>query len=301
MKKIIFLILSIFCVTMVRAEPIKVSGAWGFGLGTNQAIYYRTILEQANKEQTKYQFSFDHRPGAGGSIAVKHAIDYKGPALVTNSVGHFIRPMLYPDTLYSLDQTRPILILGTAAGVLVTKGVSLKDLIAKPTITVGTSGPGTSTHLMAETLKRNLKGTQVIVVHHKDTTEAYNQVMGGHIDATFEWVGDARARAMPGITLVGVTGSIAIDGIPTLRDQGIREMEKLSATWAIFAPVTMSDRDYREIRDILLNAEKHESVQSLYRRDYMDRRLSSMTPAQMQSWYNDTIVTIRSLTAGIKL
>ena len=66
MKKLL-LLLSLF-VGSAFADPIKISSVWGFAVGSTQGTYYRAILDQANKEQSKYEFVFENKPGAGGSI-----------------------------------------------------------------------------------------------------------------------------------------------------------------------------------------------------------------------------------------
>jgi tripartite-type tricarboxylate transporter receptor subunit TctC len=50
----------------------KVPAVWPFTPASTQGLYYRAILEQANKEQDKYEFIFEHRTGAGGAIATQY-------------------------------------------------------------------------------------------------------------------------------------------------------------------------------------------------------------------------------------
>ena len=60
MKKILAML---FCLvsTVSFAQSIKVPGVWGFAVGSTQGNYFRAILEQANREQNKYEFQFEHK------------------------------------------------------------------------------------------------------------------------------------------------------------------------------------------------------------------------------------------------
>lgn len=302
MKRIIAtLFLCLFSAVSYAADPAKTPGVWGFAVGSTQGTYFRAILEQANRDQKKYEFYFDHRPGAGGAIAAKHVLDQRGPAILAHSGAFFARPYLYPDTQYRFDQFRPILVMGSAPGVLMTRGKTLDQLMKQPRITLGTAGAGSSTHLMAETLKKYLKNSEVIMVHFKDTNEAYINVLGGHIDATFEFFGDAKAKATTDVTFAGVTGGQRVDGVEPLKARGMPNMEHVSGIFAVYVPTTMSAETYNEIRSILLKAEKAQAVQDLYRKDFTYRDPAHGQVPAMQSWYDTTVKRFQDLTAGIKL
>lgn len=299
---IVSLFLGLFAAQAWANDAIKTPGIWGFGVGTTQGTYFRAIVDQANKDQKKYEFFFDHRPGAGGAIATRHALEQKGPAVLFHSGAFFIRPYLFPaETTYRFEQMRPIMIVGTAPGVLMTKGKTLDQLIKQPRIILGTAGAGSSVHLMAETLKKYLTNSEVIIVHFKDTNEAYVNVMGGHIDGAFEFLGDAKTKATAEVTFAGVTGSQRLDGIEPLKNRGMPEMEHISAWYAIFVPATTPENVYNEIRAILLKAEQSETVQSLYRRDFTFRDPTWQQTSSLQPWYDARIRRFKDITAGIKV
>jgi tripartite-type tricarboxylate transporter receptor subunit TctC len=279
----------------------KVPGVWGFAVGSTQGTYFRAILEQANKEQDKYDFYFDNKPGAGGSIASHHVFNHKGTAILAHSAAFFVRPNLYPETVYNFDQFKPLMIMGYAPATLVTKNKSLAQLIKQDRITIGTAGTGSSTHLMAETFAKGIKGKQVDMIHYKDTNLAFLAVMTGEIDATFEFLGDAKAKALPDTTLIGLTGKTKVEGIEPLRNLGFKDMEGLSGIFAIYVPVNMSNDTAKELQTILLRAEKHSSVQTLYKKDYTSKDAYMQQPGDLTEWYNSTIKQYKDLTKDIKV
>jgi tripartite-type tricarboxylate transporter receptor subunit TctC len=301
MNRIVLGLIMLVMSLTAQAQPVKVPGIWGFAVGSTQGTYIRAIFDQANQDQKKYQFQFEHKPGAGGSIATRQALDTTGPVILAHTAAFYVRPYLYPDTGYRFDQFRPILVMGTAPAVLMTKGKTLDQLLKQPRITIGTAGAGSSSHLIAETLKKYIKGPEVTMVHFKDTNEAFLNVIGGHVDANFEFLGDATARATPEITFAGMTGTVSINNIPLLRDRGMPDMALVNNIFAIYVPTSMSQETYNEIRAILLQAEQSAKVQELYARDYTYRDSRHLQTKNLQAWYEDNVARFKRLTADIKI
>jgi tripartite-type tricarboxylate transporter receptor subunit TctC len=306
MKKVIFsLALLLASVSSFADAAIKVPGVWGFAVGSTQGTYYRAILEQANKEQNKYEFQFEHKPGAGGAIASRYVFDQQPKlAILAHSAAFYVRPNLYPDTPYSFDQFKPVMVMGFAPATLVTKQKTLEQLLAQKKLSIGTAGTGSSTHLMAETFVKGIKNAKdkdIVMVHFKDTNEAFTSVMGGHTDATFEFLGDAKAKANVDIALVGITGKNQVDGIDPLSKSGFKDMEGLSGIFAIYVPVATPAEVTRELQAILLKAEKSDKVQELYKKDYTSKDAYMQTPSDLNNWYQSTVRQYRSLTKDIKV
>lgn len=301
MKHIVVTLFLLMFGLTAQAEPIRTPGVWGFAVGSTQGTYFRAILEQANLDQKKYQFVFEHKPGAGGSIATRSVLEQKGPVILAHSAAFYIRPYLYTDTGYNFDQFRPILVMGSAPAVLTTRGKTLDQLLKQSRIIIGTAGAGSGTHLMAEVFKSYIKGPEVTMVHFKDTNEAYLNVMGGHVDANFEFLGDAIARATPEITFAGMTGTVSVNNIPLLASRGMPDMAQVNNIFAIYVPTNMSSETYTELRSILLKAEQSPKVQELYAKDFTYRDSKHLQTQSLQSWYQDNIIKFKKLTANIKL
>ena len=274
----------------------KVPAVWPFTPASTQGLYYRAILEQANKEQDKYEFIFEHRTGAGGAIATQYVHNLQGTRILAHSAAYFARPFLYPETQYKFEQFKPVMVMGFAPAALITKGKTLDQILAQKKINVATAGAGSSTHLLAEAFFKQYKeGRDIAMIHYRDTNEAAKDVIGGSVDATFEFLGDAKARG-DFITIIGITGKSKVENFKFLPN-----MEELVGTFVIYAPKDMPDGQVAEIQAMLLRAEKHESVQTLYKRDFTYKDSSMSVPGDLMPWYNRTIKQFEGYTKGIKV
>lgn len=294
-KKILVSILITGCAFMATATE-KVSALWPFTPASTQGLYYRAILEQANKEQNKYEFVFEHKTGAGGAVATAHVNNLQGTRILAHSAAYFARPFLYPETNYNFEQFKPLMVMGFAPAALITNNKSLDQILAQKRINVATAGAGSSTHLLAETFFKQYKdGRDIAMVHYKDSNEAAKDVIGGQVDASFEFLGDAKARGNL-VTIVGITGKSKIENFKFLPN-----MEELVGIFAIFAPKDMPTTQVTEIQTMLLQAEKHGSVQTLYRRDHNYKDVTMNTPGDLTVWYNRTIKQFEGFTKGMKV
>ena len=274
----------------------RVPAVWPFTPASTQGLYYRAILEQANKEQDKYEFIFEHRTGAGGAIATQYVHNLQGTRILAHSAAYFARPFLYPETQYKFEQFKPVMVMGFAPAALITKGKTLDQILAQKKINIATAGAGSSTHLLAEAFFKQYKeGRDIAMIHYKDTNEAAKDVIGGSVDATFEFLGDAKARG-EFITIVGITGKSKVENFKFLPN-----MEELVGIFAVYAPKDMPDGQVAEIQAMLLRAEKHESVQTLYKRDFTYKDSSMSVPGDLMPWYTRTIKQFEGYTKGIKV
>lgn len=294
-KILLTLAMLISCVSFAQE---KVSSVWGFAIGSTQGTYFRAILEQANKEQNKYQFVFENKPGAGGAIASQYVNNHSSTAILAHSTAFFVRPYLYTDNPYRFDQFKPLFVMGISPAALVTRGKSLEQLLSQDKINIGTAGTGSTTHIMAEQFFKRWSDKNIRMVHYSNTNEAYKDVLGGHVDATFEFLGDVKAKG--GTTIIGITGKNRIDNLPLLKDIS-PDLEHIAGIFAVFVPIGMGQDKVNEIQHILLKAEKHESVQILYRNDYASKENYMQVSNDLNSWYHTTIKQFEKYTRGINV
>lgn len=274
----------------------RVISMWPFTPASTQGSYFRAILEQANKEQDKYEFVFEHRTGAGGAIATQDIVNRTGTRILAHSAAYFARPFLYSETPYNFDQFKPLMVMGFAPAALITKGKTLDQILAQKRINIATAGAGSSTHLLAEAFFKQYKeGRDIAMVHYRDSNEAAKDVIGGQADASFEFLGDARARGDL-VSIVGITGKNKIEGFRLLPG-----MEELVGIFAIYVPKDMPVAQVTELQTILLRAEKHDSVQMLYKRDFNYKDSYMNSPADLTPWYTRTIKQFEGYTKGIKV
>lgn len=275
----------------------RVIGMWPFTPASTQGSYFRAILEQANKEQNKYDFVFENKTGAGGAIATQDiAVVRTGTRILAHSGAYFARPFLYPETPYNFNQFKPLMVMGLAPAALLTKGKTLDQILAQKRINIATAGTGSSTHLFAEAfLKQYKEGRDIAMIHYRDTNEAVKDVIAGQVDATFEFLGDAKARGDL-VNIIGVTGKSPFGNVKLLPG-----MEEHVGIFAIYVPKDMSDTQVSELQTILLRAEKHESVQVLYKRDHNYKASYMNVPGDLTTWYSRTIKQFEGFTKGIKV
>lgn len=294
MKK---LLIALLFFTGVAQAQERIPSVWAFNIANIQGTYYRATLEEANRIQKKYEFVAEHKPGAGGEIGALYVRGEK-IALLGTSSAYFIRPHLY-QAKYSFDQFKPVHVMALSPAALVTKNQDLKTILSKDKISIGTAGAGSTTHLMALKFKEYFPNKNVVIVSYKSSTEALQDVLGGHVDLTFEFLGDAEAR---GAKILGLTGRNRVKNYPLLKDMGYPNQADIVGYYLVLVRADIPQEQYREIQDILVKAEKSSRVQELYASDYSSKpTVPLVTPNDYMRWYEQTIKTWARLTEGYRV
>jgi tripartite-type tricarboxylate transporter receptor subunit TctC len=153
----------------------------------------------------------------------------------------------------------------------------------------------------AKEIKQKYPNKDIAMVHFSNSNEAFLSVMGGHTDASFEFLGDARAKATPETTLVGLTGYKKVEGITPLKDQGFNDMADLQGIFAFYVPKDTLQATIDELQKIFLEAEKAESVQRLYKTDYATKDAYMSKPGDLSKWYANTTKRFEYYTKGIEV
>lgn len=308
MKRFFAMVLAFMCLTaFAQTQPQRVKVLWPFITSSTQALYTKQILIEANNLQNKYEFLFESVPGAGGLISVQKTIAENNDGqltLLAHTGAFFIRPALYPKDQY-LNSFKPIMLIANSNAALVTRGSNLQDLIRKKKISFATAGAGSLTHLYAEVFTKELKqqGYEVepVMVHFKSAPEAFTAVTGGHVDATFDFTGNVTRQAIPGqTTVIGVTGRTPTLG-PTLASLGFPDTGRLQNKFAFYATVNVSDALVDELQELLLRAEKNESVQKLYAIDQASKQERFARPGKLDEWYRQTQSEYMKAAQGVKV
>ena len=292
MKKLLLTI----CLTCIAvfAQAQTINAIWSFNIANTQGTYFRAIMDESNRLQSKYQFVTDSKPGAGGQIAASYVADQKQVTLLGTTYAFFIRPNLY-QVPYSFDQFRVLHIMTIAPPALVTKSKTLKQILSQNIITIGTAGPGTGTHLNALKFKESLPNKNVVIVPYKSSTDALRDVMGGHIDLTFEYLGDAEGFNSK---ILGVAGTTKISNYPLLIDIGFSNQANMVNSYFILVKNDINEEQYVELQRLFIRAEKASYIQELYRKDHSTKPSGLETQAGYRAWYHRNIVFWREATKG---
>jgi tripartite-type tricarboxylate transporter receptor subunit TctC len=206
-----------------------------FAAGGSADIYAR-ILAQKLQETLKQTFVVENRPGAGAIIGTQLVRNSPpdGYTLLLMSNTHTVNESLLPKRGYKLMEdfvpVAPIeytdLLLATREGL---GANSVADLIrmakAQPgKLTFASSGPGTPYHMAGELFKA-MAGIDILHVPYKGSSEARNDLLGGHVDMMIDAVntmsGLAQAGKVKAIATTGAKRSSVLPNIPTMSEAGV--------------------------------------------------------------------------------
>ena len=210
----------------------------------------------------------DNRAGANGVVACE--ITAKAPPdgytiLMASIASHAINPALYAKIPYDpIKDFAPVSPIGTTVNVLVvnpsTPVRTLKELVAyakaKPGITYGSNGIGSSQHL-AGALFGTTFGLNLVHVPYKGTGPMTNDLLGGQIVMSFANMTTAlphvRSKRLSAIAVTSLKRSTSLPDVPAVAES-VPGFEAIS-WWGIVAP--------RATPPAIVDALNHEIVKAL--------------------------------------
>jgi tripartite-type tricarboxylate transporter receptor subunit TctC len=303
MSKILAMILVAFAFTSAQAKEV-VTINYAFSQADSMANYTRTLVNEANAQQDKYTFVFDSKPGAGGSIVANWVKANPNNGIAMTSSAFFIRPNFYPNESYDVADFKELLPECNAPiAVSSAKYKSWKDVPKDKPLTIGTSGLGVTTHMVATQLQKVYPNLQV--VPFKSVTDALLSMVGGNIDFTIGFLSEPEQWAKDGskvkINIVGITGDHAIHGHPTLASQGFpKKLNDLNAPHHLIVSSRVPEDKFKEWRTILFRASRAKSVQDSYAVDSCSP-LNTIPDSEIQPWFNMQNARWKELTHGVKI
>lgn len=303
MKQLLAIILCALATQVLAKETVTIY--YAFSPADTMANYSRTLVEEANRIQDKYTFLFDTKPGAGNAVAANHVKNNPNSILATSSA-FFIRPNFYPNESYVINNFKELLPQCDAPmGIASLKYRSWRDVPTNRPLTVGVSGLGVTTHLVASEIAVRYPNLQVIPF--KSTNDAILATAGGQTDFAVGFINDTikwtttATMADRQLTVLGVTGAHTIQGVPTLVSQGFPKiLAELNAPHHLVVPATTPDTKFKEWRDILFRASKAKSVQASYAIDSAVP-LDSITDSNIQPWFYKQEALWKKIGSNIKL
>jgi len=175
----------------------------------------------------------DYRPGAGGDLAareVANSRDSQTTLLLVTTINLTVRNLRTHD-VYRLRDLQPVIYLGHVPVVLVTSkttGIKNFDNFVKDsrTLTFGSSGIGSGTHLNGELIFSAARKT-MLHVPYRGNSQLMPDLIAGRIDSSVIFPIQARGLVDQGdINAVAILGSRRIDflpGVPTLDELGFAD------------------------------------------------------------------------------
>jgi len=259
-------------------KPIKIVVA--FPPGSSTDIVARA-LGQPLSEAMGQPVVIENRPGAGGNIGTQ-AVARSTPdgyTFLMHSVAYSVNPSLYSKAGYDVGKELTGVAMAAVSPNIIyvhpsVKANTLKDLLMlapSEKLSYASSGNGTTTHLGAELLFRNLAKVDILHVPHAPASAA-NAVVSGQVPIGSTSIPPvvqlAKAGKVRALAVTSSKRSGALPDVPTVAELGYPGFE--ANTWfAMLAPAgtpkDVLDRINNEINKILQNKALNEgfAAQSL--------------------------------------
>lgn len=296
------LTLAISIISAHAQENITLVYSWT--AGDTAANFYRALANEANKLQNKYNFIVDYKPGAGGTVAANATLANANNALWLNSSAAFIRPNLYPNDSHDITAFRTLMPMCMVSFVAISsKYRSWNEVPKNAKLTIGMTGLGTTTHLVSIQIAKNFPN--MIVIPFKSTSEALVNVLSGAIDFSIGVHSDSEQYTINTqprqIYWLGQTGRQSIKATELLVNQGFsQDLGNMNAPHQIFAARKMSEDRFRELRGVLVEAARAQSVisASLAANCIPGSQLPDI---QLDTWFSSQQNQWKRLTQGLVL
>lgn len=219
--------------------------------------------------------------GAGGTIA-GNRVAHAAPDGYTVAIGHIGTHVIVgavQNIPYDVfNDFEPVAMIASNPQIIVSKTAvpakDLKEFIAwvkanASTVSAGTGGPGTPSHIMAVYFGNEIK-VPIQIVHYKGSGPALQDVMAGHIDLTFDQAANALPQVRAGkIKSYAVTAKArlaAAPDIPTVDEAGLPNfyMSVWHAYWVPKGtPPAIVARLNKAIRESLLDPQVRKRLEDL--------------------------------------
>ena len=242
MKKLLLaVLLSIVAMSGNSTETVRVSFPF-----TQIPEFQRHLIAKANENQDRWNFVIVTKAGAGGSIAATDVLHNNSSILISNS-SFFIRSNL-PNSPYQADQFRLLSVNCAIPMVVVSKKYrSLKDI--KGSVSIGITGIGSTTHLVASALAQ--KYPDLIVVPYKGTNESLQGILSGEIDMAVQFVKPMEAYIKLGqINALGLSGNKSYLNIPLLSNLGFDNTNLITNNFFLAVSKNTPNELYNEWRQL---------------------------------------------------
>jgi len=261
------------------SRPVTVVVPTGPGGGME---HFARIFAPKMEQRFGKPFVIENRPGAGttiGAAAVARSEPDGHMLLMATSSTMAINVSVYKNLPY--DPTKdlmPVMLYARVPFVLVVNPAlpvnSVADLVslakAKPrTLSFGTAGVGTATHLYVELL-RSQTGIEVTHVPYKSTVQPLNDVVGGHLQFMFcdlpPSLGLIRSGKLRALGVSSTTRVATAPEIPPLSEAGLPGYEAVA--WLMVAvrggtPADIVNKLHAELKAIEALPEVQQQMQQI--------------------------------------
>ena len=254
MKKIIAAAAVALSCLMANANTQPVQIVWPFAPGSTQAVMFRNLIESANQQQSKYQFVFVNRPGAGGAIAANYTTAANSLTVLASTSSFYTRPLMYNES-HDPEQFRLVsaICLQSPLAMFSRKYSSFNDL-KNNTVTVGIN-PGSVTQLFTRLLVQHNPELKFTDVPYKGTPEATTDMLGRHIDTSIDLLSVGNlARLTPDTAVIGISGTRNLANMPSFSSLKVKGLDNLTNNYYVFVPRSADIATTQELSRIFNSA-----------------------------------------------
>ena len=258
MKKMIGILLaslSMTCFAQSQIVPI----VWPFSTGAQQANFIRVIIDEANRQQNKYTFIYENKPGAGGAVAARYVQEHRSLAILSSSSSFFVRPQFYPGESHRVEDFKPVLIECTGQPYAITsvKYKTLAELQKQKKLTIGLI-LGSLTEAMGRQLQTILPDTELTFVGYQGTIQPLQDMLNGTLDLNVDLPSSSKQWVDLGkLNIIGSSGTHEYKNFPTFAGRGVRGFEGLVSNYQMVVKSDLSAEITQELHDILRKAAKN--------------------------------------------
>jgi tripartite-type tricarboxylate transporter receptor subunit TctC len=251
------------------------------GPGGGMEMVARLVAPKLEQRLGK-PFVIENRPGAGtniGAAAVARSAPDGYTLLMATSSTMAINSSIYKSLPFDpIKDLMPVVLYARVPFVLVVNPSSPAQIAAdlvklakdKPgTLSFGTSGTGTASHLFAELFKMQT-GIAVTHVPYKSMVQPLNDVLGGHLDYMFSDLSPALPLVRDGkLRALGVTSATRVptaNEIPTLAEAGVPGYEAVAWLMVVTRaglPPDILNKLHGALKAILAQPETREQIARL--------------------------------------
>lgn len=285
MKRILCVLFLLSSINAIAKETVQVV----FPFLVNPAFGHR-IIEEANKIQDNWHFIAVIKTGASGEIAANVVANSKTKVLLATNSSFFIRSAIYTNSNYSGLQFSLITPQCAVPMVVISKKYkSFSDIDKTQRLTVGVSGLGTTTHIVALELTKIFPN--IVAIPYNGTSDTLKAVLGDEVDLSVgflkSWQGTIEAGS---VTVLGITGNISYLNIPVLTG-----MTSISNEYFLAAHKDIAPQIYEEWKKIFEQVNASSTIQTSYKDEFCTPIKSSST------WINDQQQHWKKLTKDVKV
>jgi tripartite-type tricarboxylate transporter receptor subunit TctC len=279
-------------------KPVRVLVGFAAGGGTD--IQAR-ILQPKLSEALGVPVLVENKPGASTMLAVMEVVKSPpdGHTILYSFNGAFAQN---PHTLLNVQydpfkDVAPISLAARGPQILVlhvtVPANNIKELVAwgkanPGKLNIASFGTGTSSHIFAEMLTRQM-GVEMLHVPYKGAGDAAKDLLSGRVQLMFDAATTAIQNVNTGklraLGQVGESRSVLLPNIPTLKEQGVQGID-MHGFLAYFGPAGMPPEVVRTLNAAIAKSLAHPDVKAGFEKGGYEA--VSSTPAELGAMIKDS-------------